>query len=70
MLHRQTRGSVRFLFKFVDGLDPRTITIKGRVNWLRMDVEDSLVKSNGSVSIAVDASGIKVRDGGGWIRLV
>jgi len=40
---------------------PDYSTIKGRVNGLRMDLGDSLVKSNGPVSIAVDASGIESR---------
>ena len=35
-----------------------------------MDLGDSLVKSKGPVSIAVDASGIKVHNGGDWIRRV
>jgi hypothetical protein len=58
----QTEGFVRFLSGFVvdDGLQvPDYSTIKGRVNGLRVDLGDSLVKSNGSVSIAVDASGIE-----------
>jgi len=46
----------------VDGLQvPDYSTIKGRVNGLRVDLGDSLVKSKGPVSIAVDASGIESR---------
>ena len=53
---------MRFLSGFVDGLQvPDYSTIKGRVNGLRVDLGDSLVKSKGPVSIAVDASGIKSR---------
>lgn len=40
---------------------PGLLTIKGRVNGLRVDLGDSLVKSKGPVSIAVDASGIESR---------
>jgi hypothetical protein len=62
---------VRFLSGFADGLQvPDHSTIKGRVNELRVDLGDSLVKSKGPVSIAVDASGIKVHNGGDWIRRV
>jgi len=44
--------------------------MKGRVNGIRVDLGDSLVKSNGPVSIAVDASGIESRSTteGDWIR--
>jgi hypothetical protein len=66
---------VRFLSGFAvdDGLQvPDHSTIKGRVNGLRVDLGDSLVKSKGPVSIAVDASGIESRSttGGDWIRRV
>ncbi len=40
------------------------------MNRLNLDIEDTLVKSNGPVSIAVDSSGIKVQNGGDWIRKV
>jgi hypothetical protein len=64
MPYRQTEGFVRFLSGFAveDGLQvPDYSTIKGRVNGLRVDLGDSLVKSKGPVSIAVDASGIESR---------
>ena len=41
------------------GRSPGLLHDKGRVNGLRVDLGDSLVKSNGPVSIAVDASGIR-----------
>ncbi|MFP3209621.1 MAG: hypothetical protein RXR82_08065 [Nitrososphaeria archaeon] len=54
-----------------DGLQvPDYSTMSGRVNGLRVDLGDSPVESNGPVSIAVDASGIEVHDGGDWIRRV
>jgi len=55
---------VRFLSGFAvdDGLQvPDYSTINRRVNGFRVDLGDSLVKSNGPVSIAVDASGIESR---------
>jgi len=64
MPYGQTEGFVRFLpgFAVEDGPQvPDHSTIKGRVNGLRVDLGDSLVKSNGPVSIAVDASGIESR---------
>ena len=53
---------MRFPSGFVDGLQvPDYSTINRRVNGLRVDLGDSLVKSKGPVSIAVDASGIESR---------
>ncbi|MEM0271101.1 MAG: hypothetical protein QW514_00960 [Thermoprotei archaeon] len=46
---------------------PDYCTIDSRVNRLRMDIDDSFVKSNSLISIAVDSSGIKVRNIGDWI---
>jgi len=40
------------------------------VNRLHVDLDESLIKSNRAVSIAVDASGVKVHNGGDWIRQV
>jgi len=40
------------------------------VNGLHVDLDESLIKSNRPVSIAVDASGVKVHNGGDWIRRV
>ena len=69
--YRQTEGFTIFLSKHVDGLTvPDYSTINRRINKLGIDLEDSLIKSNGPVSIAVDASGVKVHNGGDWIRHV
>ena len=69
--YRQSEGFIRAMSKYVDGLGvPDYSTIDRRVNRLNLDLEDTLVKSNGPVSIAVDASGIKVHNGGDWIRKV
>ena len=40
------------------------------MNKLEISLDDSLVRSNAPVSIAVDPSGIKVHNGGDWIRHV
>jgi hypothetical protein len=69
--YRQNEGFIRALSKYVNGLGvPDYSTIDRRVNRLNLSLEDTLVKSNGPVSIAVDASGIKVHNGGDWIRRV
>ena len=69
--YRQTEGFIIFLSKHIDGLTvPDYSTINRRINRLGIDLEDSLIKSNGPVSIAVDASGVKVHNGGDWIRKV
>ena len=41
-----------------------------RMNKLDVSLDDSLVRSNSPISIAVDASGVKVHNGGDWIRHV
>ncbi|MDG7024977.1 MAG: IS5 family transposase [Nitrososphaerota archaeon] len=69
--YRQTEGFVKSLSRFVDGLKaPDYSTIDRRTNHLQVDLDDSLVRSNDPVSIAVDASGVKVHNGGDWIRHV
>lgn len=69
--YRQTEGFVHFLSRFVEGLQvPDYSTIDRRVNRLQIDLEESLIKSNNPVSIAIDSSGVKVHNGGDWIRRV
>ena len=69
--YRQTEGFVKSLSRFVEGLKaPDYSTIDRRANGLKVDLDDSLVRSNSPVSIAVDASGVKVHNGGDWIRHV
>jgi len=69
--YRQSEGFIRAMAKYVDGLQvPDYSTIDRRVNRLNLNLEDTLIKSKGPVSIAVDASGIKVHNSGDWIRKV
>jgi IS5 family transposase len=69
--YRQTEGFVRFLSKFVEGLQvPDYSTIDRRTNRLQISLDESLIKSNEPVSIAVDSSGVKVHNAGDWIRKV
>jgi hypothetical protein len=42
----------------------------GSTNRLQIDLDESLIRSNEPVSIAVDSSGVKVHNGGDWIRHV
>jgi Transposase DDE domain len=67
----QTEGFVHFLSKFVEGLHvPDYSTIDRRTNRLQIDLDESLIRSNGPVTIAVDSSGVKVHNTGDWIRHV
>lgn len=69
--YRQTEGFATFLSKYVDGLKAIDYSaLNRRVNKLEVELEDSLLKSNNPVSIAVDSSGVKVHNGGDWIRHV
>jgi len=71
MPYRETEGFVHFLSKHIDGLKvPDYSTMDRRINKLDIDLDDSLIKSNSPVSIAVDSSGVKVHNGGDWIRKV
>jgi hypothetical protein len=69
--YRQAEGFITFLSSHIDGLSvPDYSTMNRRMNKLEVPLEDSLINSNAPVSIAVDASGIKVHNGGDWIRHV
>lgn len=69
--YRQTEGFVRAMAKYVEGLKaPDYSTMNRRMNKLDIRLEDTLLKSNSPVSVAVDASGIKVHNSGDWIRRV
>ncbi len=69
--YRQTEGFMIFLSKYVDGLKAIDYSaLNRRVNKLEIELEDSLLKSNDPVSIAVDSSGVKVHNSGDWIRHV
>ncbi len=69
--YRQTEGFTTFLSKYVDGLKAMDYSaLNRRVNKLQIELEESLLKSNDPVSIAVDSSGVKVHNGGDWIRRV
>jgi hypothetical protein len=69
--YRQSEGFIRALARYVDGLQvPDYSTICRRVNRLNLSLEDTLIRSNSPVTIAVDASGVKVHNSGDWIRRV
>ena len=69
--YRQTEGFVTFLSKHIDGLKaPDYSALNRRVNKLDIQLEGSLLKSNDPVSIAVDSTGVKVHNGGDWMRHV
>jgi hypothetical protein len=57
----------------VDGLRPLTTpqSTVGSTNRPQIDLEESLIRSNRPVTIAVDSSaGVKVHNGGDWVRHV
>jgi len=71
MPYRETEGFVHFLSKHIEGLKvPDYSTIDRRTNRLDVRLDETLVKSNSPVTIAVDGSGIKVHNAGDWIRKV
>jgi hypothetical protein len=69
--YRQAEGFILFLSNHIGGLSvPDYSTMNRRMNKLDVSLDDSLVRSNSPLSIAVDASGVKVHNGGDWIRHV
>src|ERR1022692_3132916 len=69
MPYRQTEGFARFLSKHIEGLKvPDYSTIERRTNRLDVRLGESLIGSSSPVTIAVDSSGIKVHNGGDWMR--
>lgn len=70
--YRQSEGFMRGLAQHIRGLlTPDYSTINRRVNRLHVEFEGlEDVEEDGPVTIAVDASGIKVANGGDWIRRV
>lgn len=67
--YRQLEGFTRGLSKYVEGLmAPDCTTLDRRVNRLNFNLDDSLVRSDEPVYIALDSTGIKVHKSGDWIR--
>lgn len=67
---RQSEGFVRGLSKFIPGLKaPDYSTINRRLNQLRISLDlDYVEEGDEPITIAVDASGMKVSNRGDWIR--
>jgi len=69
--YRQAEGFVLFLSEHIEGVPvPDYSTIARRTNRLDVSLDDSILRSRNPVTIAVDATGIKVHNGGDWIRRV
>ncbi|BBE42786.1 transposase [Conexivisphaera calida] len=69
--YRRTEGFVRSLARFIQGLPvPDYTTIARRTNRLEIDLDETLIKSSEPVTIAVDSTGIKAQDGGGWMTRI
>jgi IS5 family transposase len=69
--YRQTEGFVEALSRYMEGLSaPDYTTLNRRVNRLQVDLSLEDIQPDEPVTIAVDASGIKVANSGDWIRRV
>jgi hypothetical protein len=69
--YRQCEDFVRALARYVEGLQaPDYTTICRRVNRLNLSLDESLLKSPAPITIAVNASSVKVHNSGDWIRRV
>ncbi len=67
--YRQLEGFIKALMRLNPDLKkPDHATIHRRVMKLNLNLDDSLKKSKEPITIAVDASGIKVTNRGEWIR--
>jgi len=67
--YRQLEGFIRAMTRLNPRLEkPDHATIHRRVMKLNLNLDDSLKKSKKPITIAVDASGIKVTNRGDWIR--
>jgi len=65
MPYRETEGFVHFLSKHIEGIEvPDCSAMDRRMNRLDVRLDETLIKSNPPVTIAVDSSGIKVHNGG------
>jgi IS5 family transposase len=66
---RQTEGFIHALTKFVPDIKkPDHATIHRRVSKLDLGLDESLVNSVEPITLAIDASGIKVANRGEWLR--
>lgn len=66
---RQTEGFIKALTRFVPGIKkPDHATIHRRVSKLDLGLDESLVYSVEPITLAIDASGIKVAKRGEWLR--
>lgn len=66
---RQTEGFVKALSRFIPSLKaPDYSTVNKRVNRLNIQLDLDDVEEDEPVTIAVDASGLKVTNRGDWIR--
>jgi IS5 family transposase len=70
--YRQTEGFTRALARYVKGLKtPDYSTIDRRVNRLKLQLEGlEDIQPDEPLTLALDASGVKVHNGGDWIRRV
>ena len=69
--YRQTEGFVGALSRYMEGLKtPDYTTLNRRLNRLHVDLGLEDIQPDTPITLAVDASGIKVANSGDWIRHV
>lgn len=69
--YRQGEGFVNALSRYIEGLKaPDYTTLNRRVNRLHVDLGLENIQPDTPITIAVDASGIKVVNSGDWIRRI
>jgi transposase len=67
--YRQTQGFVDALSRYMEGLKaPDYTTLNRRLNRLHVELNLEDIQPDTPITIAVDASGIKVANSGDWIR--
>jgi len=69
--YRQSEGFVDALSRYIEGLTaPDYTTLHRRLNRLNVDLGLEDIQPDTPITVAVDASGIKVANSGDWIRRV
>ncbi|MBM4401151.1 MAG: IS5/IS1182 family transposase, partial [Crenarchaeota archaeon] len=69
--YRQGEGFVNALSRYVEGLTaPDYTTLYRRLNRLQVDLGVDDIQPDMPITVAVDASGVKVANSGDWIRHV
>jgi len=69
LAYRQLEGFFRAISRFIPNIEvPDHSTIHRRITKLGIDIEKSIIESKEPITIAIDATGIKVAKRGDWIK--